>query len=79
MATLKVAITLQQETLQELDALVKKGVFENRSSAIQQTLSERLRLLNFEQFEKECLKLEKKEERALANEKMKADTEWPEY
>ena len=38
MPTVKVAVTLEEETLERLDKLVEKRVFVNRSRAIQQAV-----------------------------------------
>jgi metal-responsive CopG/Arc/MetJ family transcriptional regulator len=40
MASVKVAITLEQETLRQVDSLVSRKVFQNRSRAIQIALHE---------------------------------------
>ena len=79
MATTKVAITLDEELLKELDALVKKGIYSNRSSAIQDSIKEALTLLSEKNFEAECSKLNPTEERNLANESYPAEVEWPKY
>ena len=79
MATAKVAISLDQSVLKKLDSLVKQGVFENRSSAIQEALSDRLKLVTRQQFEQECQKLSQDDEKGFANETLSAETSWPEY
>ena len=42
MASSKIAITLESKLLDEVDALVKKRMFPNRSRAIQQAIKEKL-------------------------------------
>ena len=42
MASVKVAITLDRQTLQSVDGLVSKKVFPNRSRAIQEAVAEKL-------------------------------------
>ena len=42
MSSVKVAITLDQETLIRVDGLVSKSIFPNRSRAIQAAVSEKL-------------------------------------
>jgi metal-responsive CopG/Arc/MetJ family transcriptional regulator len=42
MSSVKVAITIDRETLIRVDALVSKSIFPNRSRAIQAAVSEKL-------------------------------------
>ena len=42
MTSVKVAITLEQETLRQIDSLVARRVFPNRSRAIQTALREKM-------------------------------------
>ena len=41
MASVKVAITLEEKTLRQVDSLVERRVFQNRSRAIQAARGER--------------------------------------
>lgn len=68
MATVKVAITIDAELLEQLDALVKKRVFASRSRAIQETVRERLDKLARTRPARECAKLDRKAEQAVADE-----------
>jgi Arc/MetJ-type ribon-helix-helix transcriptional regulator len=80
MPSVKVAITLERETLRELDGLVARHVFPNRSRAIQSAVQEKLDRLQGSRLAIECAKLDPKEERALAEEGFDADMrEWPEF
>jgi Arc/MetJ-type ribon-helix-helix transcriptional regulator len=80
MASVKVAITIEKETLRELDSLVARQVFPNRSRAIQCAVQEKLGRLQGNRLAIECAKLDRKEERALAEEGFDADLrEWPEF
>jgi Arc/MetJ-type ribon-helix-helix transcriptional regulator len=80
MPSVKVAITLEKETLRELDGLVARQVFPNRSRAIQSAVQEKLKRLRGSRLAIECAKLDKAEERALAEEGFDADMrEWPEF
>jgi len=80
MAHVKVAITLEAETLRQLDGLVKRQIFPNRSRAIQSAVQEKLERLQGSRLAIECAKLDPKEERALAEEGFDADLrEWPEF
>lgn len=80
MPTAKVAVTIDQGLLREVDRWVAAGEFPNRSQAMQAALrclrekrSRRRRLLA------ELSRLDPDEERALADEMLTADASWPEY
>lgn len=80
MASVKVAVTLEQETLRRLDALVAQRVFPNRSRAVQAALQEKLERLAGARLARECAKLDPREEKALAEEGLAADmASWPEF
>ncbi len=80
MASSKIAITLESKLLDEVDALVKKRMFPNRSRAIQQAIKEKLSRLNQRLLAVECAKLDPSFEKALAEEFTDEDlSEWPEY
>ena len=80
MPVVKVAITLEQETLRRVDALVAQRVFPNRSRAVQAALKEKLDRLAGSRLARECAKLDPEEEKALAEEGIAADIElWPEF
>ena len=76
----KVAITLERDTLERLDRLVREAVFPNRSRAIQAALEEKLERLERSRLARECAKLDPQYEKALAEEGLAEDLgEWPEY
>lgn len=80
MATVKVAITLKQETLRQVDSLVAQRVFPNRSQAIQTALREKIDRVQGSRLAAECAKLDPKFEQALADEGLSADAAaWPEF
>jgi len=80
MGTAKVAITIDDETLQRLDRLVKEHVFPNRSKAIQEAVQDKIERLEKTRLARECSKLDPSYERALADEGISQDVhEWPEY
>lgn len=80
MASVKVAITLEQETLRQVDSLVARRVFQNRSRAIQIALHEKIERVEGSRLVAECAKLDPKFEQSLAEEGMGADaTAWPEF
>ena len=80
MSTVKVAITIDESLLKHLDRLVKNHLFENRSRAIQEAVSEKLARLERGRLARECAKLDRVFEQSMAEEGMSAETEeWPEY
>ncbi len=68
MARSKVAISLDESTLNRLDHLVKRRVFPNRSQAIEEAVAEKLARLEKSRLAQECAKLDPTFERALAEE-----------
>lgn len=80
MSSTKVAITIDSKTLEKVDALVARKVFPNRSRAISVAVAEKLERLGRGRLASECAKLDPKQEQAMADEGLNADTErWPEY
>ncbi len=76
----KIAITLDEEFIGELDRLVNQHVFQSRSQAIQEAVSEKLRRMKRSRLEMECAKLQPAFEKAMAEEGMTEDmSQWPEY
>lgn len=76
----KIAISLDDELLLQLDELVKQHVYASRSQAIQVAVSEKLTRLHKNRLARECAKLDPSEERAMAEEGMAGELgEWPEY
>ena len=76
----KIAITLDERFVGELDRLVIEHVFQNRSQAIQEAVSEKLLRMKRSRLTKECAKLELEFERALSEEGLAEDMQqWPEY
>lgn len=80
MPVAKIAVSIDQKVVHRLDGLVRKGLFPNRSKAIQQALENQLSKLDRSRLAMECSKLNAKEERTLAEEGMGLEVEqWPEY
>ena len=80
MATAKIAISLEKETVEQLDRLVAQGVFANRSKAIQQAVQDRLARIARDRLARECAKLNPEFEAQLADEGLTQEVEqWPEY
>jgi metal-responsive CopG/Arc/MetJ family transcriptional regulator len=76
----KIAITLDEEFIGELDRLVNQHVFQSRSQAIQEAVSEKLRRMKRSRLATECAKLQPAFEKAMAEEGMVEDmNQWPEY
>jgi metal-responsive CopG/Arc/MetJ family transcriptional regulator len=80
MATSKVAVSIDAGLLAQVDRLVARQVFPNRSKAIQEALRDKLARMRRTRLERECAKLDPSEEQALAEEGMAWElAEWPEY
>jgi Arc/MetJ-type ribon-helix-helix transcriptional regulator len=71
------AITVDENLLAEVDRLVSQGFFLNRSRAIEDALQYRVAKLPRSRLAHECVKLDLREEQALAEEGYVADSEWP--
>ena len=79
MARAKIAITLDEDSLAELDRLVRQGRYPNRSKAIETAVVERIDRERRSRLARECAKLNPEDEQALAEEGMEGEREWPEY
>jgi len=80
MATSKIAITIEQNTLNRLDLLVKSHFFPNRSRAIQEAVAEKLERLEKDRLARESAKLNPRFEQDLSEEGFETEIDgWPEY
>jgi metal-responsive CopG/Arc/MetJ family transcriptional regulator len=80
MAASKIAITIDDRMLKQLDMLVKSKYFPNRSKAIQEAVAEKLMRLEKSRLAQECAKLDPVFEQSIAEEGFSAEMEeWPEY
>ncbi len=80
MLSAKIAITIDQDLLTQLDRLVKERRFPNRSRALQEALRDKLQRLDRSRLARECAKLDPLCEQALAEEGLKEDLkQWPAY
>jgi metal-responsive CopG/Arc/MetJ family transcriptional regulator len=79
MGRAKIAITVDEDALAEIDRLVREGVFPNRSRAIELAVQDRIAKLGRSRLARESAKLNAPEEQALADERYVGDVEWPEY
>lgn len=76
----KVALTLESHLLEQVDDLVARKRFRNRSQAIETALADKLHRLARTRLAREVAKMNPREEKRLADEGL-ADTleSWPEY
>jgi len=80
MRTAKIAISINEDMLQQLDDLVSKAEFPSRSGAIQKAIREMLEKKFGNRLARECAKLDPEEEIAIAEEGMNSELgSWPEY
>ena len=76
----KIAITLDEKDIGELDRLVNQHVFLSRSQAIQEAVREKLQRMKRTRLAEECARLEPSSEKEMAEEGITEDMkEWPEY
>lgn len=76
----KVALTIDSELLDQVDELVAKQRFKNRSQAIEAALADKLRRLARTRLAREAAKLNAAEEQKLADDGLADALEsWPEY
>lgn len=80
MAKAKIAITLSEEALAQMDRLVKDGVYANRSQAIEAAVADKIARLGRVRLAQESAKLDPAFEREMAEEGFVEDASgWPEY
>jgi metal-responsive CopG/Arc/MetJ family transcriptional regulator len=80
MALSKIAITIDDKILKQIDILVKSKYFPNRSKAIQEAVAEKLLRIEKSRLAQECAKLDIDFEQSLAEEGFSVEIdEWPEY
>lgn len=76
----KIAISIDHELLQKLDALVVSKQFKTRSQAIQVAVRETVTRLEHERLAKACARLDPAFEQQLADEGLDEDVDtWPEF
>lgn len=80
MSVAKVTVSIESQLLKKIDLLVKERVFPSRSHAFQTAVHEKVSRLDRNRLERECAKLDKEEERAMADLGLANEVdEWPEY
>jgi len=80
MSTQKIAISIDEPLLLELDQLVAEKAFASRSEAIRIALHEKIARIRRGRLARESAKLDPTSERAMAEEGMSQEAaQWPEY
>jgi metal-responsive CopG/Arc/MetJ family transcriptional regulator len=80
MSVSKVAVSMDQELLTELDCLVARQVFANRSQAVQAAVREKIARVKRRRLAEECAKMDPQYEKSMAEEGMAGElAQWPEY
>ena len=80
MGKVKIAVTVDGRAIRELDQLVSRRVYSNRSQAIEEAVQEKLAKLRRTRLAEECAKLDPREEQQLAEEGLVEDLKsWPPY
>jgi len=80
MACAKIAITMDQALLKQIDQLVDAKVYASRSAAIQDAVRERIDRAGRTRLAAECARLDPVAERNLAEEGIVVEaSQWPEY
>ena len=80
MAASKIAITIDDKMLKQIDILIQSNYFPNRSKAIQEAVAEKLIRLEKSRLTQECAKLDPEFEQSLAEEGFSVEMEeWPGY
>ena len=80
MVASKIAITIDDKLLKQLDIMVKSRMYPNRSKAIQEAVADKLQRLERTRLAQECAKLDPVYEQNLAEEGLAMEMdEWPEY
>jgi metal-responsive CopG/Arc/MetJ family transcriptional regulator len=76
----KIAITVEEGLVRQLDELITQHHFESRSEAFESAINDTLTRLQRTRLARECAKLDADEERKMAEEGLSADVkQWPEY
>lgn len=80
MTKTKIAITIDEAYIGELDRLINENIFQSRSQAIQQAVYEKLCRIRRNRLFEECAKLDPVFEKEMAEEGLSEDiNQWPEY
>jgi Arc/MetJ-type ribon-helix-helix transcriptional regulator len=74
----KIAITLEEGTVAQIDRWVQEGKYPNRSRALQRAVDAMMEREKRTRFARELANLDPEEERVLAEERL-GDEPWPSY
>jgi metal-responsive CopG/Arc/MetJ family transcriptional regulator len=78
MKSAKIAVSIDNALLNQLDRLVRERRFPNRSRAVQEALREKLERLDRGRLARECGKLDRAAEQRLADEGLADElSRWP--
>ena len=69
----RIAIILDEQHVKEIDRLVSERVFQNRSQAVQEAVSDKLRRMKCSRLSTQCAKLDPTFEKAMAEEGLNED------
>ena len=75
----KIAVTIDENLLQQVDRLVAEKRFPNRSRAIQDAVREKLERMQGGRLARELAKLYVAFEQKMADDGLGNESEWPEY
>ncbi len=80
MPAAKIAVTVDEKVVKQMDRLVREGKYKSRSGVIQDALEDKLKERKRRRLIAELSKLDPKEERELSEEFLHPDVEkWDEY
>jgi metal-responsive CopG/Arc/MetJ family transcriptional regulator len=80
MSATKVAVSMDETLLQRLDEVVRTYSFRSRSQVIQEAVAEKIDRMDKTGLARECAKLDRAFEQALADEGLAAEVaEWTRY
>ena len=76
----KIVIAIDEEVVKQLDYMVLRQSYKNRSQAIEEAVLEKLDRLKRSRLARECAKLEPVTEQELAEDGLQQDVDsWPAY
>ena len=75
----KIAITVEEDIVRQIDRLVREGKYKSRSNAIQEALKDKLKGWRRKRLLDELSKVDPEEERELSEEALHGEDEWERY
>jgi Arc/MetJ-type ribon-helix-helix transcriptional regulator len=80
MAKTKIAVTIDESIMRQIDRLVRQGTFANRSQAIEAAARDKLARMANSRLARECAKLDPGDEGEMAEEGIVEDEKrWPPF